>query len=112
MKQICHSKKNFSMKYFGIENPLCMHLPMLSLSDLGADLYLIGSDSMPDICLNMLFIFYLIGNYIRRVFNMSVGALLIYLSIPVVQNLISSRQRMNTSFEPLRLVNTYGAFGR
>ena len=27
-------------------------------------------------------------------------------------NLLSSRQAMNTSFDPLRLVNTYGAFGR
>merc|ERR1712062_786230 len=34
-----------------------------------------------------------------------------YLSIPIVQNLISPRQVMNTSFEPFRLVNTYGAFG-
>ena len=27
------------------------------------------------------------------------------------QNLLSSRQVMNTSFEPFRIVNTYGAFG-
>ena len=27
------------------------------------------------------------------------------------QNLLSSRQIMNTSFEPFRIVNTYGAFG-
>jgi len=33
------------------------------------------------------------------------------LSINPVRNLISSRQMMNTSFEPLHLVNTYGAFG-
>jgi hypothetical protein len=33
------------------------------------------------------------------------------LSINPVLNLISSRQMMNTSFEPLHLVNTYGAFG-
>lgn len=51
------------------------------------------------------------GNYIRRVFNISLGVLIAYLSIPVVQNLLSSRQAMNTSFDPLRLVNTYGAFG-
>uniref|UniRef100_A0AAX7TLT4 Lipase maturation factor n=1 Tax=Astatotilapia calliptera TaxID=8154 RepID=A0AAX7TLT4_ASTCA len=31
--------------------------------------------------------------------------------IPVVTNLLSSRQVMNTSFDPLRIVNTYGAFG-
>jgi hypothetical protein len=34
-----------------------------------------------------------------------------YLSIPVVLNLVSERQIMNTSFDPLQLVNTYGAFG-
>jgi hypothetical protein len=33
------------------------------------------------------------------------------LSIPVVQNLISSNQAMNFSFNRLNLVNTYGAFG-
>jgi len=33
------------------------------------------------------------------------------LSIDPVANLLSSRQRMNTSFQPLALVNTYGAFG-
>jgi len=35
-----------------------------------------------------------------------------YLSIPVVKNLLSSGQAMNTSFDPLKIVNTYGAFGR
>jgi hypothetical protein len=64
--------------------------------------------------------------------SLSVGGALAYLSIPIVQvslrssnifrksskfllfqlqNLLSSRQAMNTSFEPFRLVNTYGAFG-
>ena len=33
------------------------------------------------------------------------------LSIQPVANLLSSQQVMNTSFDPLRLVNTYGAFG-
>jgi lipase maturation factor len=33
------------------------------------------------------------------------------LSIGPVENLLSSRQAMNTSFDPLDLVNTYGAFG-
>jgi hypothetical protein len=33
------------------------------------------------------------------------------LSIQPVLNLLSSRQAMNTSFDPLELVNTYGAFG-
>ncbi len=49
---------------------------------------------------------------IRRVVNISLGILIGYLSIPVVMNLLSSRQVMNTSFDPLRIVNTYGAFGR
>jgi len=34
-----------------------------------------------------------------------------WLSIAVVQNLLSSNQIMNTSFNQLNLVNTYGAFG-
>ncbi len=34
-----------------------------------------------------------------------------YLSVPVVKNLLSKKQVMNGSFGPLRLVNTYGAFG-
>ena len=33
------------------------------------------------------------------------------LSIPVVFNLFSTKQLMNASFDPLHLVNTYGAFG-
>lgn len=37
--------------------------------------------------------------------------LVAWLSIPVVQNLLSSRQYMNTSFNQWDFVNTYGAFG-
>jgi len=37
--------------------------------------------------------------------------LVILLSIPVVQNMLSPQQIMNTSFDRLHLVNTYGAFG-
>ncbi len=33
------------------------------------------------------------------------------LSVPAAANLVSPQQIMNTSFEPLDLVNTYGAFG-
>jgi hypothetical protein len=40
-----------------------------------------------------------------------VAAAVILLSISPVTNLLSSRQLMNASFEPLHLVNTYGAFG-
>jgi hypothetical protein len=38
-------------------------------------------------------------------------AVVALLSIPPVLNLLSSEQRMNTSFNRLNLVNTYGAFG-
>jgi hypothetical protein len=38
-------------------------------------------------------------------------ALVAVLSISPVVNLLSPRQEMNASFEPLHLVNTYGAFG-
>ncbi|XP_047466015.1 lipase maturation factor 1 [Mugil cephalus] len=51
------------------------------------------------------------GMFVRRVVNISLGILIGYLSVPVVLNLLSSRQVMNTSFDPLRIVNTYGAFG-
>jgi len=37
--------------------------------------------------------------------------LVVMLSVPVVVNLISSNQAMNTSFNQLHIVNTYGAFG-
>jgi hypothetical protein len=39
------------------------------------------------------------------------AAAVVLLSISPVVNLLSSRQLMNASFEPLHLVNTYGAFG-
>ena len=38
-------------------------------------------------------------------------AVIAYLSRPVVTNLLSQNQVMNTSFDPFKLVNTYGAFG-
>jgi hypothetical protein len=40
-----------------------------------------------------------------------IAAIVALLSIQPVVNLISPRQIMNTSFDPLDLVNTYGAFG-
>ncbi len=55
---------------------------------------------------------YATGMLIRRVMNICLGILIGFLSVPVVMNLVSSRQVMNTSFDPLRIVNTYGAFGR
>ncbi|CAL1603487.1 unnamed protein product [Knipowitschia caucasica] len=51
------------------------------------------------------------GMQIRKVVNVSLGLLIGCLSVPVVMNLLSSKQVMNTSFDPLRIVNTYGAFG-
>ena len=47
----------------------------------------------------------------RRIVTGVLVALIALLSVPVVLNLASSRQMMNTSFDPLDLVNTYGAFG-
>jgi len=42
---------------------------------------------------------------------LAVGALLVVLSWRPARNLVARRQLMNASFEPLRLVNAYGAFG-
>jgi hypothetical protein len=50
------------------------------------------------------------GRWHRRValgYALVVGVL----SVGPVMNLLSSRQAMNASFDPLHLVNTYGAFG-
>lgn len=55
---------------------------------------------------------YFVGQYIRKVLNFGLAILIATLSIPVVQNLLSTRQAMNTSFDSFRIVNTYGAFGR
>jgi hypothetical protein len=46
-----------------------------------------------------------------RVTAWAVAGLVALLSIRPVANMISSRQLMNTSFDPLELVNSYGAFG-
>ncbi|MET9431555.1 lipase maturation factor family protein [Streptomyces sp. NPDC003036] len=42
---------------------------------------------------------------------LAVTALVLFLSRRPVRNLLSRRQAMNMSFDPLHLVNTYGAFG-
>ncbi|MFC3572545.1 lipase maturation factor family protein [Streptomyces yaanensis] len=42
---------------------------------------------------------------------LAVGAGLVALSYQPVRNMVSRRQVMNRSFDPLHLVNTYGAFG-
>ncbi|MBV9759103.1 MAG: lipase maturation factor family protein [Acidobacteriaceae bacterium] len=43
--------------------------------------------------------------------NIAVAGVVAWMSIPVVRNMISPQQVMNTSFNPLHLVGTYGAFG-
>ncbi|MFE6666380.1 lipase maturation factor family protein [Streptomyces sp. NPDC057697] len=42
---------------------------------------------------------------------LAVTALVVFLSYRPARNLVSRRQVMNRSFDPLHLVNTYGAFG-
>ncbi|XP_023601816.1 lipase maturation factor 1 isoform X2 [Myotis lucifugus] len=51
------------------------------------------------------------GCMVRQAANLALGVLVAWLSIPVVLNLLSPKQVMNSSFNPLRIVNTYGAFG-
>ncbi|MBT8115164.1 MAG: lipase maturation factor family protein, partial [Arenicella sp.] len=46
------------------------------------------------------------NNFIYAVFG-----ILVWLSLPVLGNLVSDKQIMNTSFNRWALVNTYGAFG-
>jgi hypothetical protein len=48
---------------------------------------------------------------IRNGITVALAALVLLLSIPTVMNLVGARQLMNYSFDPLDLVNTYGAFG-
>jgi hypothetical protein len=48
---------------------------------------------------------------ILGVLLITLGIMVAYLSIGPIKNMISSKQRMNASFNPLHLVNTYGAFG-
>jgi len=40
-----------------------------------------------------------------------VTALILYLSIKPIRNMFSANQKMNCHFDPLNLVNSYGAFG-
>jgi hypothetical protein len=47
----------------------------------------------------------------QRVMTYVLGLLVAVLSIPPTVNMLSPNQVMNTSFNPLHLVNTYGAFG-
>lgn len=43
--------------------------------------------------------------------NITLAAIVFVLSVPVIINMISSRQIMNTSYNPFHIVGTYGAFG-
>lgn len=47
----------------------------------------------------------------RRLATYGLCGLVGVLSINPIMNLLSSRQRMNSGFDPFQLVNTYGAFG-
>ena len=46
-----------------------------------------------------------------EVLSVLVGVLVVALSVQPVRNMLSTSQRMNASYDPLNLVNTYGAFG-
>lgn len=46
-----------------------------------------------------------------RLAAIALALVVLALSVNPVSNLLSTRQAMNTSFDPLGLVNTYGAFG-
>jgi hypothetical protein len=48
---------------------------------------------------------------LRRLTMAAVGVVTVVLSIRPALNLVSSQQLMNASFNPIQLVNTYGAFG-
>jgi hypothetical protein len=48
---------------------------------------------------------------LRRIVLLAVGGLVAFLSLKPALNMISPQQVMNTSLDPLHLVNTYGAFG-
>lgn len=47
-----------------------------------------------------------------RIAAWSLAAIVAWRSVDVVANLLSPSQSMNRSYDPLHLVNTYGAFGR
>jgi hypothetical protein len=48
---------------------------------------------------------------INNTIAIALSILVVYLSIAPVLNMVSGRQLMNYSYDPLDLVNTYGAFG-
>src|SRR6185312_3750423 len=48
---------------------------------------------------------------VNNTIAIALSILVVYLSVAPVLNLVSGRQLMNYSYDPLDLVNTYGAFG-
>jgi hypothetical protein len=48
---------------------------------------------------------------VLRYSSVALAAVVVVLSVPVVLNMLSPGQLMNYSYNPLELVNTYGAFG-
>ena len=44
----------------------------------------------------------------RRLFSIAMTALILWRSVPVVKNLLSPNQVMNTSYDPFRITNAYG----
>ena len=52
------------------------------------------------------------GQQLRGLFDVALCMALGLLSVPVIMNMLSASQLMNTSFDALRIVNSYGAFGR
>ena len=48
---------------------------------------------------------------VNNTIALALSILIVYLSVAPVLNLVSGRQLMNYSYDPLDLVNTYGAFG-
>jgi hypothetical protein len=48
---------------------------------------------------------------INNMIAIALSIVVVYLSVAPVLNLVSGRQLMNYSYDPLDLVNTYGAFG-
>ena len=51
------------------------------------------------------------GFGIRSLTSATIGTLIASRSLPIIINMLSSKQIMNTSYDSYRLVNTYGAFG-
>ena len=52
-----------------------------------------------------------IWKFVNLLISLGFVGVILYLSKPVMENVLSSKQIMNTSFDNFRIVNTYGAFG-